>query len=105
MPAANENPSMRPRDASRSIGGSDLEVGGLGLRRADVAELIECLGEQLVEQLQPIQILDDAADVEVQLVHTFRKLRTEPPLIVLHREVDLFLRSDEIAELLLRQQG
>src|SRR5688500_5628719 len=72
-----------------TIGGgfanSQRDAGIALIGGADRAQAVECLGKELVEQLQPLQVSNHSGDGEVELVDALRKRRAEPALVILHR--------------------
>ena len=68
-----------------------------------VADLLQDLGEEVEELTEPVEILDRSRGLEVEFVHSGRKL-AEHALVRLHRHVDSRLGVDKAADPLIVEE-
>src|SRR5208337_685748 len=85
-------PGREPTDRHDLVSQRDPRF--LLVRRPDPTQLVKHGGEQVEESFQPLHVLDDSDDLEVQFIHFLGELGTKPPLAVLDLQPDLRLILD-----------
>ena len=66
--------------------------------RADAAQFIEGLREQLIERDELLHVFEDTGHLKVQFVHTVREAGAEPSFIVFHLHVEGRLARYQLAK-------
>ncbi len=94
--------ASRPGTADGAPSEGDVRVVLVG--GADPAEPVEHRREQVEEPLEARLVRDDPHHLEAELVHAVREPRAEPPLVVLHREVDRRLAAQERSQALVLEE-
>jgi len=82
----------------------ELDPGITGVGGAHGAETVEDSGEELKEELELVEVLEHAGNVEAQLVHAIGELRPEPALVVHHLEANARLGRDQVAQLRVHEE-
>jgi hypothetical protein len=67
--------------------------------------MIQNLGKEIEEQLQPVQVLDDAERAEMEFVHAFWKVSAKPSFVILDREMNMRQPLDQLPDTLIGKEG